>query len=286
MFTSLSTGALRINVPFAEALSLAAANGFAGLDLPITELGTLAEETSEQALKDQLDAAGVRAGAWSLPVNWRGDESAYQQGVDGLPRLGRLAGELGSRWCSTVVMPFSDELDFAANMELHLTRLRPIARVLDEHGCRLGLEFIGPVTLRAGHAHEFIHSMDEALDLGERIGTNNVGLLLDCFHWYTAHGTLDDLARLRAEQVVYVHVNDAVSGRAVDEQLDLERKLPGASGLIDIAGFLRALDRMGFDGPVAVEPFDAEVSALPPAERARVAAESLRRVWSLAGLPQ
>lgn len=283
MFTSLSTGALKISAPFDEALALAAGNGFAGLDVSTAELLALAAQTSVQDLKDRFSAAGVRPGAWSLPVNVRGDEPAYRAGLQDLARHAALAQALGSPWCSTVVMPFSDELDFAANMERHVTRLRPVAQALADHECRLGLEFIGPVTLRAGHTHEFIYTMDGALDLGERIGSN-VGLLLDCFHWYTAHGTVADLARLRKEQVVYVHVNDAVHGREIDEQLDLERMLPGASGLIDITSFLQALERLGYDGPVAVEPFDEQVTALPPAGRARAAAESLARVWAQAGL--
>lgn len=284
MFTSLSTGALRISVPFDEALDLAAGNAFAGLDFSTAELLALAEQSSVQDVKDRFSAAGLRPGAWSLPVNLRGDEQSYRAGLQDLARHAALAQALGSPWCATVVMPFSDELDFAANMERHVTRLRPVAQTLLDYDCRLGLEFIGPATLRAGHAHEFVYTMDGALDLGERIGTGNVGLLLDCFHWYTAHGTVVDLARLHKEQVVYVHVNDAVAGREVDEQLDQERMLPGASGLIDLTGFLQALQRLGYDGPVAVEPFSAEVTALPPAGRARAAAESLARVWAQAGL--
>jgi sugar phosphate isomerase/epimerase len=120
--------------------------------------------------------------------------------------------------------------------------------------------------------------------MGERIGTGNVGLLLDCFHWYTAHGTREDLARLSANQVVVVHVNDAVARRGPDEQIDNQRMLPGATGVIDIVGFLQALDRMSFDGPVGVEPFNAELRSLPEPERVRLAGESLAKVWVQAGL--
>ncbi len=139
-------------------------------------------------------------------------------------------------------------------------------------------------TLRAGHQHEFISTIAEALALGERMATGNVGLLLDCFHWYTSHGTLDDVAHLTADQIVYVHVNDAVAGRTADEQIDNQRMLPGETGVIDITGFLQALDRIGFAGPVAVEPFNARVNALPPPERVQAAGASLGHVWSKAGL--
>ncbi len=284
MFTSLNTGAVALDVGLDEALRLARDNGFAALDLPLTELRARAERGSAAEVRALFDAAGVRPGAWGLPVNFRGDDAAYRAGLDELPRYAALARELGSPWCSTWILPFSDELEYAANMERHVARLRPAAQVLADHGCRLGLEFVGPKTLRAGHRYEFLSTIDGALDLAERIGTGNVGLLLDCYHWYTSHGTVEDLATLRAEQVVYVHLNDAPAGRAVDEQLDQQRLLAGASGMIDVVGFLQALDRIGFDGPVAVEPFNAEVNALPPAERVRAVAESLRRVFALAGV--
>jgi sugar phosphate isomerase/epimerase len=70
----------------------------------------------------------------------------------------------------------------------------------------------------------------------------------------------------------------------VDEQLDDVRCLPGASGLIDINAFLSALAAIGFDGPVAVEPFDRRLESLPAAGRVRLAATSLRSVFVAAGV--
>ena len=70
----------------------------------------------------------------------------------------------------------------------------------------------------------------------------------------------------------------------VDDQLDGVRLLPGASGLIDISAFLRALDGIGYEGPVAVEPFSAELAAKPAPERVRLAAQSLTAVFCAAGL--
>jgi sugar phosphate isomerase/epimerase len=239
MFTSLNTGALGFSAPLDEALSLARTNGFEGLDLPLGELLQLAERTSVRDVRERFRAAGVRPGGWGPPVDFRQDEETYRAGLVTLPRYAALAHALGSSWCATWIRPYSDELEYDANMEHHVRRLRPIAQILADHSCRFGLEFVGPRTARSGHRYEFIHTIDGALELGERIGTGNTGLLLDCWHWYTSHATREDLARLRADQVVYVHVNDAPPGRDVDEQIDDQRLLPGSSGVIDVAGFLR-----------------------------------------------
>jgi sugar phosphate isomerase/epimerase len=284
MFTTLDPGALSFTAPLDDLLELARRSGFAAVDLPFPELLQVAEATSVQELQDRFRSAGVRPGGWKLPVDFKSSEDSYRTGLAALPRHASLAQQLGSPWCFTWILPYSDELDYGANMERHVALLRPVAQVLAEYGCQLGLEFVGPSTMRSGHTYPFIHTMAEVLELSQRIGTGNVGLLLDCWHWYTSHATLDDLAQLRGAQVVYVHVNDAPVGRGIDEQIDTERLLPGESGVIDIAGFLQGLQAMDYAGPVAVEPFNAAVRALPPAERAQRAGQSLAKIWKLAGL--
>ena len=122
------------------------------------------------------------------------------------------------------------------------------------------------------------------LELGAEVGPN-VGLLLDCWHWYTSGGTLDELGRLEPERVVYVHVNDAPTGIPVDEQVDNVRALPGETGVIPIAPFLGALREIGYDGPVVPEPFKRELADLPSdEERLKAAGASMQQIFALVGL--
>ena len=149
--------------------------------------------------------------------------------------------------------------DFLTNFKFLVDRLGPAAKILKEYGHRIGLEFIGPITLRKGKRYPFIHTLEGMRGLAAAIGTGNVGILLDVWHLYTAHGSLDDVREMRQEEIVVVHVNDAPAGVDVDAQLDNVRLLPGESGVIDIAGFLQTLAAMGYDGPVTVEPFSQRV---------------------------
>src|SRR5262249_8583745 len=113
----------------------------------------------------------------------------------------------------------------------------------------------------------------------------NVGLLLDCWHWYTAHETADDLRALRGDDVVVVHVNDAPSGVQIDEQIDNKRALPGATGVIDIKTFLSVLRENGYRGPVMAEPMQCGLDALPSdEERLKATRSSIRAVFDRAGI--
>ena len=284
MFKSLNMGALSLDLPFEEGLRLAREHGFAALDLPSSVLAG-ADALSGAALLARYVGAALRPGGWALPVDFRRDEQTFRRDLADLPRQAALAGEVGAPWCFTWILPHSDELDYAANMERHAARLRQAARILAEHGCRLGLEFVGPATLRTGHRYPFIHTIAETQELVARIDVPGTGMLLDCWHWYTSHASLADIGTLSKDAVVYVHVNDAPSGLEVDAQIDNQRLLPGDSGVIDVAGFLRALGGIGYDGPVVVEPFNAALAALPPEARTAAVAASLARVWMAASLP-
>jgi sugar phosphate isomerase/epimerase len=112
----------------------------------------------------------------------------------------------------------------------------------------------------------------------------NAGFLLDSWHWYTAHESVAELRGLDAGQVVDVHVNDAPAGVEVDAQIDSVRALPGETGVIDIAGFLRSLAEIGYGGPVMVEPFSEKVRQMEPDQAVATTAAALRKVWELAGV--
>jgi len=284
MFTCLSPGAIGIGANLSEAISLAKQTGFQGVEVSIGEVADLIEKESIEAVRERFAASGIRPGGWGLPVDWRAPETKFEESLKGLARFAKAGQAIGCTRCATWVLPFSEDTPFEENFEWHAKRFRRIAEILKDFGCSVGLEFIGPKTLRAGHRYEFIYTMEGMLQLADRIGTGNVGLLLDCWHWYTAHGTLEALRKLKPEQVVYVHVNDAPAGIPIDEQIDNVRCLPGATGVIDLVGFLQALRHIGYDGPITPEPFSKELQGLSPLEAAGRTADALKTVWQKAGI--
>ena len=288
MDKTLGPGAIGIRgLALPEAIALARETGFDAVVIDLPEVGRLAEEHGLDHVRDLFTGAGVRPASWGVPVAWRqGDDC--EADLRRLPRLAALARELGAPRATAGVWPGSDERPYDENLAWHVARLRPIARVLADEGCRLGLEFIGPKTFRAPFRHEFVYTLGGAMELAAAIGMGNVGVLLDAWHLYTSGGAIAEVARLTAADVIAVHVNDAPAGVPPDEQIDTVRALPLETGVIDLVGFMRALRDIGYDGPVMPEPFSQrlnDLAATDPRAAAREAARALDALWRAADLP-
>lgn len=284
MYRNLSPGAIGIKCGLIEGLDLAQQAQFSGVDLNLAE----AEQLGAAAVRDAYAERGLRMGGWSFPVNWRGTDAEFSAGLERLPAQALLAADLGCFRTISWVLSYSDHLPRKAHFDLVVHRFRRSAEILQAYGHRLGLEYIGPRTLRAGRRHGFIHTMDGMLALCDAIDTGNVGLLFDVWHWYTCRSTLDDVRQLTRDDVVYVHINDAPVGIDVLDQVDNRRCLPGETGVIPNGELLRILKEIGYDGPVTVEPFNQALRELcerDPLKAAIVTRESLDRVFAAAGIP-
>lgn len=285
MYKGLSPGAIGVKASsLEEAISAAKLGGFGGVEFNPSEVAERVEKEGAEAIRGLFDAAGVLPAGFGLPVEWRKDEETWRAGLEVLPRLAKAASAIGGGDTFTWVLSCSDSRPMQENIAFHIERFKPIADILAENGCRLGLEFLGPKTLRDMLPHPFLYKMGDMLELGEKIG-QNVGILLDCWHWHTSEGTVAELRTLKPEQVVYVHVNDAPKGVAMADYVDNVRGLPGETGVIDIASFLQALKEIGYPGAVTAEPFKPELSQLPDdAARLKTISASLDKIFQQAGL--
>ena len=178
--------------------------------------------------------------------------------------------------------PESDRREVA---DLHVRRLGAIARVLDDHGIRLGLEVIGVESFRAGVGDPFVARM---ADLDRELGaiwaeSPGIGLLVDAFHLHAAGEPVDAAFARGVAAITWVHVADLPPGFRGDRAaiIDAERGLPSENGAVDAAGLLDRLAREGYDGPVTAEPLGrcASLQGLELAEVARRVRASLGRVW-------
>lgn len=229
-------------------LDLAQANGYETVDADLGWLQETAKKHGEAYLREQFHSRGLTLASFGLPVDVHGDESTFQADLARLPEHAERCLSLGATRCCTWLWPSIDDLPVPYASRL-ARRFRECANVLSAYGTRLGLEFVGPHHLR-NKRYPFVQNLSDLLAYLEAVDASNVGILMDSYHWYTAQVPMSEMLALRAHQIVHVHINDADLPPA--EALDGER-LPPGDGQIDLAQFLRALDMIGYTGPVSLE---------------------------------
>lgn len=279
-FFILSLGRIGFKAAFPNAVNLAAKHGFEGLDPDAAYFATLSDDDLKRLL-DDLKAKKLRLGAAGLPAEFRKDEATFSEGLTKLPAIAAVLQKAGVARMSTYIMSAHQDLTYLQNFRQHATRLRQIAVILKDHGIKFGLEYVGPRTVWRSMRHPFIHSLSETQELIVAIGTGNVGVQLDTYHWFGAEESAGDILALHNEDVITVDLNDAPLGRTLDEQKDLERELPGATGVIPIRSFLDSLRRIGYDGAVHAEPFNAALRSKPIDEACALTAAAMKKVIGL-----
>lgn len=281
VFSNLNLVALNQSSDFSTAIDLAITHGFGGLDPDLDYLGSLDDPACVAEAGRRVADSGLRWGIGSLPVNLTAPAREFTESLAGLHRALDACTAAGVTALGTWIRPMDDNLPYGQNWTRHVGRLALVAELLRDAGVRLGLEYVGPKTFWSTERFPFIHSLAEARDLIADSGASNVGVILDTFHWYTARESAEDLRSLGASDVVSVDINDAPPGRDRDSQQDLDRRLPGTTGVIDLSSFMTALTDIGYDGPVKVEPFMKALADRPIDDVLSEASDLLNRALAM-----
>lgn len=279
-YAILSLGRLGFQASFPESVELATKYGFEGLDPDANYFASLSADALPRLL-DDLQKRNLKFGAAGLPVEFRKDSETFNSDLKKLPATAAVLERAGIRRVSTWIMPCSNDLTYLENFRQHTERLRQCAQILADHNQKLGLEYVSPRTLWRSQKHPFIHTMSELKELLAAIGTTNLGIQLDSWHWFNAQETAQDILALRPQDVITVDLNDAPAGLTLDTYRDNNRELPAATGVIPVKQFLDALLQIGYDGPIQAEPFNAALRALPIEQACAAASAALKKAFSL-----
>jgi len=274
---ALTPGSMGVTVKSQRELNdLAFRHGFESVEPRGEEFASMSPAQLDEILADRVEKKLAWA-ATGLPVDFRKDEALFREGLAGLPRIAAALQKAGADRIGTWLSPAHAELTYRKNFDQHASRLREIAKVLGDHGLRIGLEYVGTQLLLVGQRYPFLHSLAETRELIAEIGTGNVGLVLDSWHWWTAGDTVEDLLTLENKDVVSVDLNDAPAGLEKRDQLDNARELPAATGVINVAPFVNALRQMAYDGPIRPEPFNKALNELDNEAACAATISAMRR---------
>lgn len=276
MYLSLNSTLVAGRVPWPEFARLAAKVGYPGVDVDLSA----AMKAGLPATNALLDELKIKPAAVNLPIEFRKDDETFRQDLARLGDASSFSAAIGCPRMVTWIMP-SSQTPKVELRALYLKRFRACADVLARSHVRLALEFLGPLHLRQAAPHEFIWRMPEMLAFARECGPN-VGLLLDVWHWHHAGATTADILQAGKDGIVHVHFNDAPD-LPPDKIRDDQRLMPG-EGVIDLVGFLRALQQIGYQDALSVEVFGRGLKDMTPEEGARLGLEKSRAVMKKAGV--
>jgi sugar phosphate isomerase/epimerase len=267
-------------LPWPEFVRLAGRLGYGGVDV---NLGA-ARKDGVDATRALLAEAKVKPGIANLSVQFATpDEAAFQEGLKGLDEQAKFAAAIGLNRMMAVLSPASP----VPREERHAfvkARLAPVAEILRRSNVRLGLEFLGPLHFRAATEkapHQYIWTLNDTVALAKEVGPN-IGVVLDIWHWHHSRGTTADILAAGRDRIVHIHVSDA-KAQPPEEVRDNQRLMPG-EGVIDSAGFFRALGTIGYDDAVSPEPIGRIPAEMTPEEGAKLGLDTTRAVLRKAGI--
>ena len=207
--------------------------------------------TIRDAERSGADLAGLLAETGLVPTELCamgvGPDPAADERV--ARSMARRCEQLGIAVCVLAsTPPVSDEL---------CARLAAIAAIFAAAGTRVGMEFM---------PYSGVRTLADARVLRDRVGC---GIVLDTLHLLRSGCAPAELETLDAADIACVQLADGAARPAGSpaEESRAGRRLPGA-GVADIAGFVAALDRLGYAGPIGIEVLSATLRTLPPEDLA------------------
>jgi len=276
MYKAIDLPSLNIKLPLLDGIALAAKHGYRGIAMSLDEV----ENEGAEAVRAAMERHGIVNAGMGLPWDYMCEDARYDEMLAKLRRQVRIARAVGCTRMNTGVMSASD-VPFDEQYDRVVRRLRPIARILQDEGIQMGMEFLGPTEIYRSRKYEFVRTLPGLMRLADSIGAWNCGVLLDAYHCHTAGHAMDIVDTITANRVSLVHINDAVAGVPYDALRDSPRMLPGETGVIDVKDLLRRLFHMGYEGPVLVEPFYVPFKTMEDDDRkAAMAKAAMDGVWS------
>lgn len=250
-----------------EALSAYAAAGFTNVEFPLGPIKEyLAQGHTVADIRRLLDRYGLRCiGGFECGVEAFSPPEARAQNHALIVENARLLGALGAT--SMVVGtdgPRADQVVEDPLGEL-AQAFASVADRIEDTGVTLCLEF---------NWSPLVKSLRTAVEIAERSGRANVGVLFDPAHYHCTPSKFEQLHAHSVPFIKHVHVDDMRDKPGELSHCNSDRVLPG-QGCLDLRALFGQLEKFGYKGFFSIELFNDELWALPAAQAARLLYDSL-----------
>jgi hydroxypyruvate isomerase len=236
---SINLSLLLTEMPLQERFAAAAKLGFKGVEIqfpyeyPATELADLANAAGVEIVLHNIPAGDLSAGDVGI-AGIPGREDEFARGLD-LAR--EYNEELGAKCVNVLAGKPPLEVDREAAMAVLEANVRSVINAFSKRDVTILLEPANGID----HPNFLLQKTEDAVEIIERLGADNVMIQFDVYHRQIMQGNLIHALRNFLPYIGHIQFAD-VPGRHE----------PG-TGEINFPAIFEALDRIGYDGWVGAE---------------------------------
>ncbi len=245
-----------------EQVRAAVAGGFTGFEPWMKDIraakadGTLRDVIAYARDNGLSFVNGIAFGQWTNP-----DAAVRAAGLEETRRDMELLAEMNCPYIAASMFGIQKPGSPILSNEVIAERFRAVCALGDETGVKPLLEYWG-------HSVN-LSTLEGALDVLEKSGRRDAALLADVYHTYRGGSRFGSFARLRADQLPVLHVNDYTFAKPRATLVDADRVWPG-DGAAPWNNLCTMLDGIGADPWLSIELFNPAYCQTTPRETARV----------------
>ena len=238
---------------FKERVEAVSRAGFRGFGIWHSDLDRVLEKYSLREMKQILDDSGIRHVELEFLGDWFLDGERKRQSDIRKRKLLEAAEVL--RAYHVKVGDFYQE---KSTPERLVESFAALCREAADHGTKIGFELM-PFAM--------IRTLEESLAMVGGAAQPNGGIAFDMWHIAKLGVPYAEVARVPRQYVISVELNDGTfqCPWSLHEDTINHRRLCG-EGEFDVRGFIRAMQKTGYQGPWGIEVLSEELRKQPLAE--------------------
>lgn len=224
--------------------------GYDLIEIRLDKLKDYLNEFSIESLAHFFNNSKIKPYAFNALefVTFRNEED-YKNIIKDMELLFRVGDKIGCR--KVVVVPSFDIGDYTKTQIKEETSrvLNDLASRAEKYDFKLAFEFVG-------YPNCSVNTLSQAYDIVKEVNRDNVGFVIDCFHFHAMNSRIEDLLEIDAGKIFIFHINDSMD-MPTGWLRDRHRVWPG-EGVINLEEIIKALKKIGYDKMASVELFNEE----------------------------
>ncbi len=238
------------NSTLAKDLELCEKHGYDFIEIRIDKLRDYLKSNSVDDLVEFFNKSNIKPYAFNALefINFR-TEAEFAELIDTLKFIGEVGEKINCK--KVVVVPTFDVCHYTVpQIQAEcVDKINQLYEVAKPFGMKLAFEFVG-------YPNCSVNTFGQAYDIVKAVDKADVGIVLDCFHFYSMRSNIEDLKACDPKKIFIFHMDDS-EDLVIGAARDNNRLMPG-EGAIDLNSILSTLKSIGYDEMTSIELFRPE----------------------------